>query len=295
MLQQGPLDYEDDLTEQDAIDFSNLLRAIQTNDDTTTKSLLAQKPYLCALVTDTGVSALIAAVCLADTCATSEIFNLLINNPYTDLNGQNSAGYSALHFMADHNHYALMNIFLNQTKQKIEVNLLTSANVPDVDKAFTPVYLASLNGHREALYLLIKAGADVNIASGVLQWSPLHIACLKGYEDCVFQLLEAQANPNAQDGDGAIPAHDLAIAQGIDQETFERIKEMLKVARTNFRAKSKGFMPDEFAVYSGNADALILSESLKSCRITSLQELARDKLAQINQPNVQALRYSPPK
>ncbi len=272
-MQLGPIEYTSELTVEDLSDFITLLRSLQLQDDDTAKSLLTHKPYLCSLATENGISPLHAAVCLPHTCVTPEIFTLLINNPYTDLNAQNSAGYSALHFMAEYNHYKLLAIFLTQHKQKINLNLLTSENVPDVDKQFTSVYLASLKGNKEALHLLIKAGADVNIQTGVLRWSPLHIACLHAHEDCVFQLLEAGANPQATDIDGATAAHDLAIAQEMDADTFERILLMLSDAKVNFRSKSQGFMADEFALYAGNADALQFSDRLKSHRIPSLKEM----------------------
>ena len=56
------------------------------------------------------------------------------------------------------------------------------------------VHLAAFFGHSEVLLLLIKFGANVNVANSS-GYTPLHMACQSNRYDVLKILLEAKANP----------------------------------------------------------------------------------------------------
>lgn len=75
-----------------------------------------------------------------------------------------------------------------------------------------PILIASDNGYREIVELILSRGADVN-ARGVLGETALHLASAKGYYEIVEILLGKGAFINARRSDGVIPLH-LAASEG---------------------------------------------------------------------------------
>ena len=48
-----------------------------------------------------------------------------------------------------------------------------------------PLHIASANGHKKCVYILLKAGADVNARTDV-GWTPAHCACETGQVCCLY-------------------------------------------------------------------------------------------------------------
>lgn len=94
-----------------------------------------------------------------------------------DINWQDSQGETALHVAARFGHDACAKIFLEGTKdQKADIEL--------VEKAFswTPLHIASVDGHLQVVKLLVAAGAEINKpdASG---WTAREHAALRAHMD----------------------------------------------------------------------------------------------------------------
>jgi len=91
------------------------------------------------------------------------------------------------------------------------------ANVNKVDNQGVPaIFHLSRNGQAESVELLIKYGADVNIASKRLGESPLSGACISGSLPTVMALLKAGANVNHQETDSGLSPLMIAAARGHD-------------------------------------------------------------------------------
>ncbi len=66
---------------------------------------------------------------------------------------------------------------------------------------FTPLHLAILGGHEEAMTILASNGADLNLTE-YNGWSALHYACRDGYTDVVDKFLEFNPDVNLQTSAG---------------------------------------------------------------------------------------------
>lgn len=58
---------------------------------------------------------------------------------------------------------------------------------------YTPLRAAAASGNVECMHILIKSGADIE-AKNVYGNTPLHIACLNGHADAVTVLIVNAAN-----------------------------------------------------------------------------------------------------
>ena len=90
---------------------------------------------------------------------------------------------------------------------------------------FTPLHLAAFFGHDEAVELLLRHGADVDVVARnrELQVAPLHSAAAGGHAKIVGILLEHGAAPNVRQGGGFTPLH--SAAQNGDRESVEALLE----------------------------------------------------------------------
>ena len=72
------------------------------------------------------------------------------------------------------------------------------------------MYIATYNGNKEVVEILLKAKADTEI--GYQKATPLHVAALHGHEEIVELLLRYGANPDKKDQHGKT-SYNLAEAQ----------------------------------------------------------------------------------
>jgi len=96
---------------------------------------------------------------------------------------------TALHFAADHGNAAMIAILVDAGGR---------AFIDALGNGWTPLGLAALKGHVEAVRVLLTRGADPNARDvDHAGESPLGDAVERGFEDIVFTLLAWGADPNA--------------------------------------------------------------------------------------------------
>ena len=107
-----------------------------------------------------------------------------------DVNAAQGDGMTALHWAA-----------MNGDAELAQMLVFAGANVRATTRlgAYTPLFLASQQGHASVISALLKAGSDLKLgnANGT---SPLMVASAAGKVDAVKVLIEAGADVNAKDG-----------------------------------------------------------------------------------------------
>ena len=107
-----------------------------------------------------------------------------------DVNAAQGDGMTALHWAA-----------MNGDLELAQMLVFAGANVRATTRlgAYTPLFLASQQGHAPVIETLLKAGSDVKLGTpnGT---SPLMVAAASGKVDAVKALIEAGADVNAKDG-----------------------------------------------------------------------------------------------
>ena len=96
-------------------------------------------------------------------------------------------------------------------------NLASSLDHPSTvlvrEKAkWTPLLVAALRGHDDAVKVLLENGADVGLTD-ITNSSALHVAAGYGRLKIVRMLLEAKVDVNGRDAGGSTPLH-VAAQQG---------------------------------------------------------------------------------
>ena len=107
-----------------------------------------------------------------------------------DVNAAQGDGMTALHWAA-----------MNGDLELAQMLIFAGANVRATTRlgTYTPLYLASQQGHGNVIQSLVKAGADVK--SGTPNGTtPLMVAAASGEIDAVRALIDAGADVNAKDG-----------------------------------------------------------------------------------------------
>lgn len=88
----------------------------------------------------------------------------------------------------------------NQDNEMFEIVNCTNSD------GFTPLHLASSEGHAPLIEILIKFGAQVDARTNNFR-TPLHIACLRGNLSVIQALIQHGADINAKDIDSNTPCH----------------------------------------------------------------------------------------
>ena len=71
---------------------------------------------------------------------------------------------------------------------KLAVNILLAYNANPYmhdDQTYTPIHIASQNGYVGVLKELLNHGVDINITTGIQQYTCLHIATIRNRENVV--------------------------------------------------------------------------------------------------------------
>ncbi len=122
---------------------------------------------------------------------------------------------------------------------------------PDISdrEGWTPLLLASKNGHRRIVEVLVEANADVNVKTVKEGNTPLHYAAMAGKSDVVKLLLEKGADLVRKNLEGWTP---LLLAS---KNGHRRIVEVLVEANAdvNVNTVEEGNTPLHYAAMAGNA------------------------------------------
>ncbi|ETW00320.1 hypothetical protein H310_07691 [Aphanomyces invadans] len=118
-----------------------------------------------------------------------------------DPNAKDGAGWTALHYAAEHGAVKAVNVLLDQP----QVDL----NTRDV-AGWTPLMCAASNGHVPVLARLLEMGADIRVKSAEGR-TALHWAATRGIDAAVGFLVLGGANVDAVDRSGWTPLHCAAV------------------------------------------------------------------------------------
>jgi glycerophosphodiester phosphodiesterase len=168
-----------------------------------------------------------AVLALATKSNFTKIVKLLVEAG-VDINWQDETGESALHIAARFGHAECARILLEGTKdQKANVEL------PEKSFSWTPLHVASVDGHLSVVELLIAAGADINKldASG---WAAREHAALRGHMTIAQRLARAApetlspvSDKSSNSGDSSQPtlsSMDASRSQSFNVRNVEPVK-----------------------------------------------------------------------
>ena len=138
-------------------------------------------------------------------------------------------------------------------KEIVEVLLKHSAD-PNIKNRWdnTPLLMASFKGHKDIVELLLKHGADPNVKD---QWgeTSLYTASEKGYKDMVELLLKHNADPNIKNDSGETPLHRAS------EKGHKDIVELLLEHGADLNVKDdSGNTPLFYTSFYGNTDLVDL-------------------------------------
>lgn len=122
--------------------------------------------------------------------ATKSNFTLIVKllvDAGVDINWQDPAGETSLHIAARFGHVDCARILLQGTPEQ-------KANIDLTENTFswTPLHIASVDGHLPIVELLIAAGADINKPDGS-GWLAREHAALRGHMDIAAKLAQASS------------------------------------------------------------------------------------------------------
>jgi ankyrin repeat protein len=196
-------------------DLAALIDAAKAGDEPTVRELLRKDASLASARTDSGESAIMAALyrghrtvieMVLDAGARIDVFaaaalgrrddlQAALGDP-TAVNSMSYDGWTPLHLASFFGHREAAEMTLNAGAR---VSALSRNSLKN-----TPLHAAAAGGHADIALLLIERGADVTIpdAGG---HTPLHIAAENGLVDVVKALLARGADPLAVDGEDKTP------------------------------------------------------------------------------------------
>src|SRR5262245_11653405 len=188
----------------------SLQQAIGQNNLTRVKELLEDKPEL---LNQRDGGQQYTPLHWATAYSHTDIGKYLMSKD-ADVNVKASYGYTPLHLAA-----------MNRNKDLVEALLDKKADVNAQDNGGNTPLLYSRQyggGDTGSMELLIKAGADVNLATTYKQ-TPLHRACQYGYDKVAILLLDKKADVNVQDNGGNTP-----LAYACQSGRTEIVRALLK-------------------------------------------------------------------
>ncbi len=128
-----------------------------------------------------------------------------------------------------------------------------------IDNGYTSLHIASQEGHKDVVELLLKYKADTNAARNDGTTS-LHIASLKGYKAIIELLLQNGADINAKLNDGHTSLH--IASKNWHKDT---VKLLLKHKADPHIITNHGITPRMIAKAEGNDEvAKILEDVMKN-------------------------------
>ena len=117
----------------------------------------------------------------------------------------------------------------------------------------TALHWAADAGHVEIAHILLYAGANVEAATRLGDYTPLHLAARQGHGRLIYALLEGGADANATTTSGGSTALHFAAGSG----SVEAVIGLLgHGARADVRESSRGQTPLMFAAANGRSDAV---------------------------------------
>ena len=139
-------------------------------------------------------------------------------------------------------------------------------------KEETPLYLASMEGLKDIVHVLIKAGADVNKEHDLSKYwaadlaimgraldaqeeygqSPILVAASNGHKEVVQLLLDNGADPNQADQFGRTPLQEAADSWDDSREDIELVELLLDQGAEIDRADEIGTTPLIRAIMAGS-------------------------------------------
>lgn len=149
------------------------------------------------LTNNLGLSPLMQTYCVNS----MDVFDLLINNPRSDLNFAAPDGTTILDFMVSKNDITGVSRLLKDPR----FNFKAYNQSP-----LSPLHVACLQGNLEMVNLLLDFGANINAAKGEEAFTPLMIAASVGNLPLLKLLLDRGADCNIKDKNG-VTAFDTAL------------------------------------------------------------------------------------
>lgn len=175
-----------------------------------------------------------------DDCYTKKIniFKLLINEPNTDLNFQNSDGWAPLLIISRYSRVRRLEEALQLLLETDKIHL----NLQDRN-GWTALHHSSrysnCDSTESTVKMLIDAGSDVNIKDKTGA-TPLHYACRFADTDStvntVKMLLDAGADPNIKNNDGCTPL--IISLKYFNQYSLETVKLLLQCSNIDVNVKN---------------------------------------------------------
>ena len=218
------------------------------------------------LFPDPDSTALMIACCNDNT----EIVKLLLESGKVDPNIQNGRKYTALMYACRNN--TICQLLINNRANVDKVNIFTETALfwascvgntkalkallplvsPDIiiiqnHNGYTPLWIASIEGHIGVVVQLLKTKADPNIPSNNGE-TPLYAASYNGHSQIVERLLKEQVDPNIAALEGITPLY-IASQEG----KLDVVEHLLQAKADPNIPANNGKTPLYAASYSGHS------------------------------------------